>query len=123
MCIIYIEKMNFLRSITKPSIRIDGIPGTCTVLEENIPCENYTVDTTGDCALLECKMYSDSRNVHGDKTFLYPMADLTKLRETNAYNRNMASATRRWGGAKNAAPNAQPKDEEPVVASNTPISE
>jgi hypothetical protein len=71
--------MSFWRSVTKPSIRIEGIPGTCTILEENIPCKNYTLENSGDCARLECKMYSDSRRVNGDKTFLYPMAELNRL--------------------------------------------
>lgn len=98
ICVLYIiAKMSFWRSVTKPSIRIEGIPGTCTILEENIPCKNYTLENSGDCARLECNMYSDSRRVNGDKTFLYPMEKLIRLKDTNASNLAMAS-TRRWGG-------------------------
>jgi hypothetical protein len=97
ICVLYIiEKMNFLSSFFRPSIRIEGIQGKCTILEENISCENLR--TRGNCARLKCHMHKDSRR---NTEYLYPMENLNSLNGTNANSRTMASATAiRWGGGR-----------------------
>ena len=110
--------MNFLSSFFRPSIRIEGIQGKCTILEENISCENLR--TRGNCARLKCHMHKDSRR---NTEYLYPMENLNSLNGTNANSRTMASATAiRWGGedvSPNALQNAT-KSEKHVVATNAP---